>query len=41
VRRCDTRGAGAIADCFEALAVDIAGGNPNDDIAVIVARVSD
>ncbi len=41
VRRCEARDASAIAEYVEALAVDLAGGDPNDDIAVVVAHVRD
>jgi serine phosphatase RsbU (regulator of sigma subunit) len=40
LERCDHSSARTIAECFEATAVEAAGGNPNDDIAIVVLQVA-
>jgi serine phosphatase RsbU (regulator of sigma subunit) len=40
LQRCDTSSAHTIAECLEATAVEAAGGNPNDDIAIVVLQVA-
>jgi serine phosphatase RsbU (regulator of sigma subunit) len=39
IARCDTSSAVTIGACIEATAVEAGGGNPNDDIAIVVLRV--
>jgi PAS domain S-box-containing protein len=39
VERCDPSRAGTLAECLEATAVEAGGGNPHDDIAIVVLHV--
>jgi serine phosphatase RsbU (regulator of sigma subunit) len=39
IERCDTTAAARIAECLEATAVEAGGGNPHDDIAIVVLHV--
>jgi serine phosphatase RsbU (regulator of sigma subunit) len=39
IARCDRSSAATIGECIEAAAVEAGGGNPNDDIAIVVLRV--
>jgi PAS domain S-box-containing protein len=38
---CESAGPSAVAECLERAAVDAGGGQPQDDIAIVVARVAD